>query len=302
VLLALGKDPDLVAGAELGKALLGDPKSVFYLEDGHEVVLVTDMHPRQALDEARDALRHRTRLLAEIGLDPIHMLTREQWRTGAPRSIVELHGPTDLRPLVAAVDAQADIVRPWLTWVVDPTGLVDDTLGGVLGVHGPIDGGRVWRAVGGTPLDGPPAWRALRGVANLTIKRDTGVTHEGDVSVILTVEAGEAGRLVDVWIPEVNEALVGGSVTTARKVEVVASEPRGSTFPTVDVPFGVRTVAGASLHSWVLPSAVEPGAKINLRLDWSEAWEVGGQLGTGRIRASAMVPLHRRLPWAWVGG
>jgi hypothetical protein len=24
--------------------------------------------------------------------------------------------------------------------------------------------------------------------------------------------------------------------------------------------------------------------------------------GTGRIRASAMVPLHRRLPWAWVGG
>ena len=25
-------------------------------------------------------------------------------------------------------------------------------------------------------------------------------------------------------------------------------------------------------------------------------------LGTGRIRASAMVPLHRRLPWAWPGG
>jgi len=24
--------------------------------------------------------------------------------------------------------------------------------------------------------------------------------------------------------------------------------------------------------------------------------------GTGRIRASAMVPLHRRLPWAWAGG
>jgi hypothetical protein len=289
LLVAVGAD--LGATATLGRPLLGDPKNVSFLgDDGNEVVLVTDLRPARALDDARDALRDRSRLLTEVGLGPVAMLQREAWRDGPGRALVELRTPTDLRPLVGAVDKQADIVRPWLTWVTDPTGLVDDAYAGIVGVHGPVDGGRVWRGLGGAPLHGPPAMRVVRGVANVKLGRDTGITHEGDVVVQLTLEAAETTRLVDVWVPEVPDPQWGGTLVAPSHPAVSASSPEGTAYGAVDVPFGVRDVPGATLHSFLFPSPLEAGAKRTVRLDWSEGWNVSGLMVPGEFAS-----------WAWTG-
>lgn len=290
LVVVVGVGPNVAAAAALGQPILDDPKNVVLRDaDGRELVVVTDLNPRRALDDARDALRQRARLWTDVGLDPLAMLAREQWRQGSPRTLAELRPVPDLRPLVGAADRQADIVPPWLTWVADPGGLVDAAYAGVLGVHGPTVDGRVWRALGGTPHHGPPDWAVDRGVVNVTVVRDTGTTQQGDVTAQLTVTAGAGGRLIDVWVPE-QPTVQPGMLTTDQRVEVGAGRADGTAFGVVDVPFGPRRRKDAKLHTWLLPAAVAPGSQVTFQVYWTEAWDVGGAFEGPPFVA-----------WAWMG-
>jgi hypothetical protein len=285
LLLSLGRDPDLAAAATAGVPILPRERDVVFLdEQGREVVLITDLRPVAALDDARDALRQRSWLLAQAGLDPLAMLAREAWRAAEPRSITELRPAADLLPL-----APAERGRPWLTWVVDPSGLVDDAYAGVLGVHGGPEAARTWRALGGAPHHGRAAFVAERAVANATVARSTGTTLQGDVTVALTLRAGEEGRLLDLWVPETLDLPHGGALATDSD-PVVSATTRGEGVPTVEAPFGPRAVAGARRHSLLLPTSVRPGDEVSLRLSWSEDWDVAGVLLPKEF-----------VPWAWDG-
>lgn len=290
LVVTLGLGENVAAGTAAGQAIADDPKNVIVRDaEGREVVVVTDLNPRRALDDARDALRKRSQLLAEAGLDPAAMFAREAWRSGPRRTLAEGRPTADLRPLVGAADPQADIVAPWATWVADPTGLVDERFAGVLGVHGPTVDGRIWRAVTGAAHHGPPAWTTTRGVVNATTARATGVTQVGEMVAQLTITAGETGRLLDVWVPEVTD-VAPGRLTTDDRVDVVAGGPSGGTFGAVDAPFGPRRRAGARLRSWLLPEPVAAGAQTTVRFDWTEEWDV-----SGAFDAAAFAD------WAWMG-
>lgn len=284
LLLAIGADPDLRAAAAAGHPLAAARDVAYLDEEGRELVVVTDLRPDAALREARAALARRARLLAEAGLDPSAMLAREAWRDGPPRSIVELHPSEDL----AGLGRGDDLATPWTTWVVDPTGLVDDARSGVLGVHRAEGGRREWRALGGTPRTGPPAFAAVAGTANVTVVRPVGVAVEAQVEVELALRAGEPGRLVDLWIPAAEDLPGGARPAVDSDPHPTARTPEGAALPEVDAPFGPRTVAGARRVSFALPEGAGPEARI--RLAWTEEWDVSGTL-----------LLHEFVPYGWEG-
>ncbi|MCB9686382.1 MAG: hypothetical protein H6735_15175 [Alphaproteobacteria bacterium] len=279
VLLAVGLRDELLAGAELGYALTGDSKTVSFVgEDGREHVLVTALTPRRALDRAQAALHDRSRALRAARLDLDAMLAREAFRAGEARAIVELRPEHDLGALIGAVDDSADLGRTWLTWVVDPTGLVDQTRGQVLAVHGQGADQHPVRILTGVPLEGPPAWSIRRGELNLVLDPPIGTSALARDQARLEIAAGERGRWLDLWIPQTPSALRHGQVVVGGEPEItLAALADGTPLASMDLPFGPRRPGEDWIErGFLLPEEVDEGQTVSVRLDWQEAWDVSG--------------------------
>lgn len=279
VLLAIGLRDELLAGAELGYALTGDSKTVSYVgADGREQVLVTALTPRRALERAQAALRDRSRALRAARLDLDAMLAREAFRAGEARAIVELRPEQDLGALIGAVDDSADLGRTWLTWVVDPTGLVDPTRSQVLAVHGQGAEEHPFRILTGVPSEGAPAWSVRRGELNLVLDPPIGTSAMAHDQARLEVTAGERGRWIDLWIPQTPSALRHGQVVVGGEPEItLAALADGTPLAAMDLPFGPRRPGEDRIErGFLLPDDVPEGETVSLRLDWQEAWDVSG--------------------------
>ncbi|MCB9686379.1 MAG: hypothetical protein H6738_15010 [Alphaproteobacteria bacterium] len=281
VLLAIGLRPELLAAVELGHPLEEDPKTISFVDEtGHQQVLVSALTPRRALDRARDALRARGRALTAARLDPQAMLAREAFREGEARAIVELRPEHDLGPLIGAVDDSADLGRTWLTWVVDPSGLVDDTRSQVLAVHGQGADDHPLRILSGVPRSGEAEWSAVRGEVNLVLERPIGSAALARSQVRLQIRAGGGGRWVDVWLPRTETTLRQGQIPiVGDPVLTLATTGEGEPLEPVELPFGPdRAGSDWIARSWLLPESVGAGETVDLRLDWEERWDVSGIL------------------------
>ncbi|MCB9698085.1 MAG: hypothetical protein H6738_15000 [Alphaproteobacteria bacterium] len=279
VLLAIGLREEVLAAAMAGHPLTGAEKTIAFVDDqGRERVLVTALTPRAALERARATLRDRTRALTAARLDPSAMLGREMFRVGERRAIVELRSEHDLGPLIGAIDDSADLVRTWMTWVIDPTGLIDETRAQVVAVHGPGAEGHAFRILTGVPLAGPPAWTVHRAEVNLVLDRPVGGAALAHDQARLELEAGERGRWVDVWIPRVPSPARHGQTVVGGDPEItLASLADGTPLATMDLPFGPRRPDDRWVErSLVLPEDVAPGRTVSVRLDWQEPWDVSG--------------------------
>jgi hypothetical protein len=208
VVLGVGLRDEVLRATTLGHPLGTDPKTVTFVDEtGREQVLVTALTPRQALNRAQEALSARSRSLRAARLDLDAMLAREAWRDGEPRAVVEIRPEHDLGALVGAIDDSADLARTWLTWVVDPSGLVHETYGQVLAVHGQGADSHAWRPLTGVPHATAPAWTATGAELNLVLDPPLGTAARAKTEVRLQLRAGEGGRWVDLWVPRTESSL-----------------------------------------------------------------------------------------------
>ncbi|MCB9686380.1 MAG: hypothetical protein H6738_15005 [Alphaproteobacteria bacterium] len=296
VLLAIGLREEVLAAAMAGHPLTGGDRTIAFVDDqGREQVLVTALTPRAALERARATLRDRTRALTAARLDPSAMLGREVFRDGERRAIVELRSEHDLGPLIGAIDDSADLARTWMTWVVDPSGLVDRDRGQILAVHGQGAQGHPFRVLSGVPRRGEPEWTAIGGEANVVLDRPIGTAALAHTEVHLALRAGGGGRWVDLWVPHTVTTTTRGQIpVTGDPVITRATTSDGATLVPVRLPFGgQRATADWIVASWLLPEDADPGEVVDVRLDWEERWDVSGILQLGGDTSASYLTLGR---------
>ena len=257
VLLVDAEAPALLDGLE---QVVTQGKAVGY-EDGDGVfqVVVTGVKLDAARRAARNALHERAEALAELHLDP-GAAARLERLEAAGRSVLDLHTADSF---AAAVPGGRPGPRThWLTWVVDPTGLVHDSYAAQLlasALAGDPEGAVATRLTGRRHAADPVAVQFDKAVSNVVFTPDGGQGVELTVDTRLTVHADRATALLPLWLPNPRPPERHGAATVADRFEVRAVVHDGLAATPLDLAFGAMAEPGWTGGIYQLAEPLVPG-------------------------------------------
>ncbi|MBX2798493.1 MAG: hypothetical protein KTR31_12505 [Myxococcales bacterium] len=303
LLLVVSDDVELNQVADGWPVVKKDRGSLVWTDaDGVDQVYVSDLKPNSARATARGALTRRVERLRAVGLDPRVMLAQERMRQGPRRALVEARTERSWLPMIEpAFGSGGD---RWLTWLRDPTGMVDDGYRSLVAVHGEGDEDEIrWRVLTGVPhVALVDRAEITRGVANAVLTMvGTGQAVKVETVAKLTVQSPRATELLHLAVPKASTmSRQSGRFPVDDKLEIQGISIGGQPLTRLGVPWGpFEEDPTLDLSSWRLPVALEPGTPVELSLQWRQQWstsnllEIGGEprAQLGRVTAgNALMP------------
>ncbi|MBX2803288.1 MAG: hypothetical protein KTR31_36750 [Myxococcales bacterium] len=291
LMLVIADDAELLAQVDAWPVVKRDRGSLVWTDaEGMDHVYVSSLRPNSAQATARGALERRTLRLAHTGLDPRVMLAQERMRSGPRRALVEARTERSWLPMIEpAFGTGGD---RWLTWVRDPTGMVDDSYRSVVAVHGVGENESVrWRVLTGVRhvavVDRAEITEGLANAVLTMTSTGRGVVVES--AARLTVQSSRATELLHLAVPKATSDFRQGMLHVPPELRITELSLDGEPLTQLGVPWGPFAVDDTvALSSWQLPRALEPGEPVVVDMRWRQQWRASNQLDVGQALEDAV--------------